>query len=169
MGRVDTKVRYEYLFSGYRFPNAGGGAVVWRGSRPRRLGAPFSIQPCQLESKKKGFGCLGEKRYGKMDDSALCKDPIPKKQLGSADLEVKLLIGFILPGCSDAQMPRCPKCPDDLMGVQDRGTGEDTLPSRLPRSILDLSHIHLPPSAVPSARAAVMQRLDGYDLMMTMG
>lgn len=30
------------------------------------------------------------------------------------------------------------KCPDDQMGLQDRGTGEDTLPSRLPRSILDL-------------------------------
>ena len=62
-GRVDTKVRY--LFSGYRFPIAGGGAVVWRGSRPRRLGAPFSIQACPLGSKKKGFGCLGEEKNGR--------------------------------------------------------------------------------------------------------
>ena len=62
-----------------------------------------------------------------------------KEATGSADLEGKavdwLHLGFILP---DAQMPRCPKCPDDQIGLQDRGTGEDTLPSGLPRSILDL-------------------------------
>ena len=55
------------------------------GSRPRRLGAPFSIQACQLVKQEKGV----LKKTGKMEKmekkkwmiAPWCEDGIPKKQL----------------------------------------------------------------------------------------
>ena len=170
--------RLGYLFSGYRFPKAGAGAVVWRGPGLEGLEPPSPFKHANLEARKRGLGVQEkkkktgkmEKMEKKMDDSALVRRCDSKEATGSADLEVKLLIGFILLRCPDSQMPKMPKNAQ-MIRWHCRIVEPGKTPSRrgYPDPSWTLSHTHLPPSPVPSARAAVMHRLDGYDLMMTMG